>query len=87
MKWNAIKDKLPDRNTRYSGEFGVSVLCFDEDEYLDSGYFNPCLYIFDFGEQFFKTLAYGENDTMWVQASVTHWTELPEIPKGVKPNG
>jgi len=78
--WISVEDRLPDKNTRYAGEYGVSVLCFDRQECDDSGYFCPVTYSFSFEENWFLTMLIGERDVDWMPAAVTHWKELPITP-------
>ena len=79
--WICVEDRLPDKNARYSGEFGVSVLGFDMGEYIDTNNYTPHEVSFNFEKNCFQVLGYGHNDTEWIDAPwITHWMELPEVP-------
>lgn len=78
--WHKITNKLPDKNTRYAGRHGVTVLGFDENEYNDSGSCDPKEVSFMFKEKIFLVCAYGKDNISWVRDTITHWKELPKIP-------
>jgi hypothetical protein len=79
-RWRICKDEQPNRNTPHAGKYGVTVLGFDLDEYLDSGYCNPFDVNYNFKKQQFIMLAYGNGKTSWVPACITHWMPLPPVP-------
>lgn len=79
--WISVKKKLPNKNTRYARKDFVEVLGFDEDEYKDCGNFTPYIYYFNFKTKRFQDLAHYNGNTIKVDVIVSHWMELPNIPK------
>ena len=57
-KWINVKDKLPNKKTKYAAKFGVEVLSFDEEEFNDSGYCDPTAVSFHFEKKQFMTTLY-----------------------------
>lgn len=84
MIWHKTSDKLPDKNTRYAGQYGVSVIGWDEQEHIDAGC-RPFDVSFIFENNCFMELTPGLNhpeDGDWIKAPwVTHWCEFPEVPE------
>jgi len=80
IRWRIAKNELPDRKTRYAGKFGVPVLAFDLDEFIDSGSCDPASVCYDFKKKQFLSLAYGSKGTVWLPTLVTHWLPLPPNP-------
>ena len=85
--WISVKDRLPDKNTAYAGSYGVSTLVFDQVEHDIAGY-HPTYHLFDFERkgwyEYCDALDDGVNKFPWLPIEVTHWAELPEIPKQIK---
>jgi len=81
--WINIKDRLPDRDTKYAAKYGVSVLCYDRGEEKSSGYYTPTECTFNFEKNIFETLHYsfGKGLPRLLPVDITHWKELPDIPK------
>lgn len=79
-KWISIKKKVPNSKTRYAGTHAVTVLGYDEDEYKDSGSCQPYDVTFTFKTQKFMQLAFGDNKSIWIEASITHWMPMPKAP-------
>jgi len=82
-KWIDVAKQLPNKKTRYAGTYGVTVLGFDKQEYIDSGYCTPSTYLFMFKENRFETLVIGgKNESEFIPAPwVSHWMQLPKTPK------
>jgi hypothetical protein len=79
-RWRVCTEEQPTRKTLYASKYGVTVLGFDLDEYLDSGSCNPFDVNYDFKKRQFLMLAYGKGKTLWVPVCITHWMPLPPIP-------
>lgn len=77
--WRTSKEK-PSSKTPHAGRYGVTVLGFDADEYLDSGSCTPFNVLYDFRKKQFLTLAHGDGKTIWIEIGVTHWMPLPSGP-------
>jgi hypothetical protein len=96
-KWYSIKDKLPDKYTKYAGEYGVSVLIFDEREHRDAGYYpRESNFLFKNNKRnltqkdgwydawfydYCGSMDNGKCKFPWEPQEVTHWCEMPPIPK------
>lgn len=81
IRWRIAKDELPNRKTRYAGKYGVLVLAFDLDEFIDSGSCDPAHICYDFKKKQFLSLAHGyKGAVVWIPTNVTHWLPLPPIP-------
>ena len=80
-KWHKVSKCHPTNKTRHARRYGVPVLGFDEDEFKDSGYCTPFDVNYDFKKKWFYQLAHGSEGVVWVEAMITHWIELPEVPK------
>jgi hypothetical protein len=77
IRWYRVNKELPNKKTRYAGRFGVTVLGFDLDEFIDSGSCNPKHLIFKFKSKQFEDLG---SDGSFYPVGITHWTPLPPIP-------
>jgi hypothetical protein len=77
IRWRVVKEELPNKQTRYAGRYGVTVLGFDLDEYVDSGSCDPCEVSFDFKKKQFLSLC---TNGSWIAVGITHWTPKPPIP-------
>jgi hypothetical protein len=97
MKWYSVKDKLPDKYTKYAGTYGVNVIIFDEVEHRVAGY-SPvdCSFLFSkskgkltkkdgwYGPWFYEycpSMDDGKCKFPWLLMEVTHWCEMISIPK------
>ena len=78
-KWHTVK-VLPTKETRYAGTHAVTVLAYDEDEYKDSGSCRPYDVTFQFKDKRFMQLASGSDGSIWIDACITHWMEMPKAP-------
>lgn len=84
-RWINVQDRLPNKNTKYAGPYGVSVIGFDMNEHLDAGY-TPHDISFNFEKNCFQAIGHDlkASDTIWIDAPwITHWMELPDGPKRV----
>ena len=73
-EWINVKDRMPDKNTRYAGKHGVTVLWYDESEEQDSGSSIPAMGQYMFNQGYIsQPCTNGE----FIPASATHWKELP----------
>jgi hypothetical protein len=79
-RWRVYGKEWPTRKTLHTGKHGVSVLGFDYDEYLDSGSCIPFEVLYDFRKKEFLSVAHGGEETIWVEAGITHWMPLPSGP-------
>jgi len=79
-RWRVCKEEVPTRKTVHAGKYGVTVLGFDFDEYLDSGSCIPFDVLYDFKKKKFMSLAHGNGKTIWIETCLTHWMPLPSGP-------
>lgn len=81
-EWISVKDDLPTKETRYAGEYGVSVLIFD---FLEPFGDRPYEASFKFDDNWFveyQTTKNGKEIKIFCEA--THWRPLPEKPECFK---
>lgn len=76
LRWRDVKKELPNRETPYASKYGVSVLGFDLDEYLDSSC-QPTDLIFNFESKKFEAQC---TNGSFIPVGITHWLPMPPIP-------
>ena len=79
MIWNNVVDILPTKENKYAGEFGISVIGCDMEDYRPI----PMNVIFNFEHNIFLSHATGLNDPIygdWLPIHITHWMEYPSLP-------
>ena len=79
-EWISVKDRLPDKKTKYASEYGVPVLVFNRREHRPQ----PFECIFSFVDNWFNSYHYGPNGNEWIGIDVTDWAEMPEPPQQYK---